>query len=65
MTSRLDKRLLSERDICIKYITPALFEAGWDINTQFWEEVALTNGKVLVRGMKHKRCEHEAPYRIP
>jgi type I restriction enzyme R subunit len=59
MTAKIDKRLLSERDICTKYITPALVEAGWDINTQIREEVALTNGKVLVRGMKHKRGERK------
>ena len=26
----LDKKLLSERDICTKFITPALERAGWD-----------------------------------
>jgi type I restriction enzyme R subunit len=59
MTDKIDKRLLSERDICTKYITPALVEAGWDIYTQIREEVSLTNGKVLVRGMKHKRGERK------
>jgi hypothetical protein len=27
----MDKRALSERDICTKFITPALRKAGWDI----------------------------------
>lgn len=26
----MDKRILSERDICTKFITPALRRAGWD-----------------------------------
>lgn len=26
----MDKKALSERDICTKYITPALKRAGWD-----------------------------------
>lgn len=55
----MDKKTLSERDICTKIITPALTNAGWDINTQIREEVALTNGKILVRGRKHKRGERK------
>jgi type I restriction enzyme, R subunit len=27
----LNKKSLSERDICTKFITPALVEAGWDV----------------------------------
>ena len=27
---QLNKKLLSERDICTKYITPAIEKAGWD-----------------------------------
>ncbi|MCP4707016.1 MAG: DEAD/DEAH box helicase family protein, partial [Planctomycetes bacterium] len=46
----MDKKKLSERDICTKFITPALEEAGWDKQTQMREEVSLTNGKVIVRG---------------
>ena len=41
---------LSERDVCTKFITPALERAGWDVQTQIREEVTLTAGKVLVRG---------------
>lgn len=40
---------LTERDICTKYITPALISAGWNID-QFREEVRLTDGRVIVRG---------------
>ena len=41
---------LSERDVCTKFITPAIETAGWDVQTQVREEVTLTPGKVVVRG---------------
>lgn len=42
---------LSERDICTKFINPALVTAGWNLdNTQVREEVKLTDGRVIVRG---------------
>ncbi len=41
----IDKKTLSERDICTKYITPAIYQAGWDIHTQVREEVTFTNGR--------------------
>ena len=40
---------LNERDICTKFITPAILEAGWQQN-QFRQEVNLTDGRVIVRG---------------
>ena len=46
----MDKRLLSERDICSKYILPALIDAGWDLHTQIAEERTLTAGRITVRG---------------
>ena len=53
----MDKKTLSERDICTKFITPALEASGWDRNSQFLEEVNLTSGRVVVRGNKAKRDE--------
>jgi type I restriction enzyme, R subunit len=53
----VDKKLLSERDICTKCITPALEARGWDRNSQFLEEVNLTSGRVVVRGNKARRDE--------
>ncbi|MEK7392961.1 MAG: DEAD/DEAH box helicase family protein [Fibrobacterota bacterium] len=44
----MDKRNLSERDICTKFITPALLAAGWK-QEQFREEV-ITDGRIVVRG---------------
>ncbi|TPV34072.1 DEAD/DEAH box helicase [Paucihalobacter ruber] len=46
----MNKKSLSERDICTKYITPAIEKAGWDRLTQLLEEVSFTNGKIYVRG---------------
>lgn len=46
----MNKKELSERDICTKFITPALREAGWDELTQLREEVSFTKGRIIVRG---------------
>jgi type I restriction enzyme R subunit len=49
------KKSLSERDICTKFITPALQQAGWDSHRQIREEVTFTAGRVIVRGRLHTR----------
>ena len=54
-----DKKSLSERDICTKYITPALENAGWDKQTHLREEVHLTRGRIIVRGQLTKRDENK------
>jgi type I restriction enzyme, R subunit len=59
----IDKKTLSERDICTKYITPAIQAAGWDIDKQILEEVSFTDGKIFVRGKltargKRKRADY-------
>ena len=46
----MDKRSLSERDICTKFIAPALRGAGWDEMSQLREEVTFTAGRIIVRG---------------
>ncbi|NQW53307.1 MAG: DEAD/DEAH box helicase family protein [Rhodospirillales bacterium] len=46
----MDKKALSERDICTKFITPALRNAGWDELLQIREEVSFTKGRIIVRG---------------
>ncbi|BAZ15001.1 hypothetical protein NIES4071_68710 [Calothrix sp. NIES-4071] len=52
----LNKKDLSERDICSKYITPALVNtAGWDLHVQIREEVSFTKGRVYVRGQMVSR----------
>ncbi|MGU8246226.1 EcoAI/FtnUII family type I restriction enzme subunit R [Clostridium perfringens] len=59
----MNKKDMSERDICTKYITPAIVNAGWDIKRQIREEVTFTDGRVIVRGNvttrgKRKRADY-------
>jgi type I restriction enzyme, R subunit len=53
----MDKKNLTERDICTKYILPAIKKAGWDIHAQIFEEVTLTAGRVIVRGQMGARTK--------
>jgi type I restriction enzyme, R subunit len=46
----MNKKYLSERDICSKFITPAIKRAGWDLLSQIREEVSFTKGRIIVRG---------------
>ena len=55
----MDKKKLSERDICSKYITPAVLSAGWDLHSQIREEVSFTKGRIIVRGKLHTRGEQK------
>lgn len=55
----MDKKKLSERDICSKYITPAITAAGWDLHSQIREEVSFTKGRIIVRGKLHTRGEQK------
>ncbi len=69
MPEEIDKKSLSERDICTKYITPALVNRGWDLNVQIREEVTLTQGRVIVRGKltsrgKQKRADYVLYYKL-
>jgi len=48
--SDINKKELSESDICDLYITPAIKEAGWNPLTQIRREVTLTPGPIIVRG---------------
>ena len=58
-----DKKSLSEEDIKMKYITPAIEDAGWDIKKQVRAEYTFTDGRVIVRGNltsrgKKKRADY-------
>ncbi|PTR07606.1 MULTISPECIES: EcoAI/FtnUII family type I restriction enzme subunit R [unclassified Novosphingobium] len=64
----LDKQALSERDICTKFITPAIKSAGWDEMMQIREEVSFTKGRIIVRGKlvargKGKRADYILYYK--
>ena len=61
----MDKRALRERDICTKFITPALGQAGWGDMLQIREEVgfpthhhepdAVQSGPSRPRLCRHRR----------
>jgi len=58
----------SERDICTKFITPAVKRAGWDEMSQIREEVSFTKGRIIVRGKlvtrgKSKRADYVLYYK--
>ena len=64
----MDKYTLSERDICTKFITPAVRRAGWDVMSQIREEVSFTKGRIIVRGKlvsrgKAKRADYVLYYK--
>ncbi len=64
----MKKKSLSERDICTKFITPALRKAGWDEESQICEEVSFTKGRIIVRGKlvcrgKGKRADYILYYK--
>ena len=44
----MEKKSLSERDICTKFITLVIKKAGWDEMTQIREEVSFTKGRIIV-----------------
>jgi type I restriction enzyme R subunit len=46
----MNKRDLSEADICAKFITPAVTASGWMEESQIQREVHFTKGQIHVRG---------------
>lgn len=64
----MGKRNLSEEDIKARYITPAIANAGWDINKQVRLEYAFTAGRIILRGNvtargKKKRADYVLFYK--
>jgi type I restriction enzyme, R subunit len=64
----MNKRDLSERDICSQFIGPAIEQGGWDRTTQVREEVSFTKGRIIVRGKlvsrgKAKRADYILYYK--
>jgi type I restriction enzyme R subunit len=64
----MNKKDLSERDICTKFISPAVKLAGWDEMRQVREELSFTKGRILVRGKlvtrgKAKRADYVLYYK--
>ena len=63
--NEINKKELSETDICDLFITPAIKEAGWDPIRQIRREVTLTRGPVIVRGnmsSRNKKMKKFADY---
>lgn len=52
----MSKQTYSERDICTKFITPAIQQAGWNLHTQVREEYTISDGRIMVRGRIHSRA---------
>ncbi|MFZ2417116.1 MAG: type I restriction endonuclease, partial [Smithellaceae bacterium] len=62
---KINKKELSETDICDLFITPAIKNAGWDPINQIRREVTLTPGPVIVRGnmsLRNKKKKKFADY---
>ena len=58
----MSKKQLSESDICDRFISPALSQAGWE-NHQWRREYSFTAGRIIVRGKlvargKQKRADY-------
>ena len=58
----MNKKALSESDICDRFISPALIAAGWD-ETRWRREYPFTAGRIIVRGEliargKQKRADY-------
>ena len=45
----MNKRALSETEICDRFITPALQQAGWLLE-RMRREYSFTDGRIIVRG---------------
>lgn len=50
MDTSTNKQTMSEEDIKLKFITPAIERAGWDKMRQIKMEYTFTDGRVIVRG---------------
>ena len=53
----MNKKDLLERDICTKYVTPALTAAGWDLGSQIPEKFYLTRSQAIPRVLGVHRGE--------
>ena len=55
----MNKKALTETDICDQFITPAITKSGWDPQTQIRREFSFTAGRVMVRGKMAVRGERK------
>jgi len=55
----MNKKSLTEADICTKFITPTIVGAGWDLKNQIRQEVYFTNGRIIIKGDGIERGERK------
>jgi len=53
----MDKKSLSEQDICSKFVLPAIINAGWDLHLQIREQKTFTAGRIQIHGKSISRGE--------
>jgi type I restriction enzyme R subunit len=53
----MDKKSLSEQDICSKYVLPAIIKGGYNLHSQIREQVTFTAGRIQVHGKTISRGE--------
>ncbi|MCK4447469.1 MAG: type I restriction enzyme HsdR N-terminal domain-containing protein [Candidatus Marinimicrobia bacterium] len=64
----MDKKQLSEADICRIFITSEIKNAGWNLKHQVRQEIAFSNGRIYVKGQhaqrgKKKRADYILLYK--
>ncbi len=52
----MNKKNLTERDICTKFLTPAVKDAGWDVVSQIREQVHLPSLRAKVAALLDELC---------
>ena len=55
MTKLIAKKEMTEEDIKLQYITPAIKKSGWDPRQHIKMEYSFTDGRIILRGNKTKR----------
>ena len=60
MSELMTKHEMTEEDIKLQYITPAIESAGWDKLKQIKMEYNFTDGRVIVRGKCHSQGKEKA-----
>ncbi|MDS3840466.1 hypothetical protein RJB75_11260 [Staphylococcus hominis] len=56
----MNKKNLSEEDIKLNFITPALVKAGWNTKKQIRMEYTFTAGRIIIQGKKVDRGERKS-----
>ena len=55
MTRLITKKEMTEEDIKLQYITPAIEKSGWDPKQHIKMEYSFTDGRIILRGNKTER----------